>query len=72
MRTMTHAIRVIAIGGPDQLQWEEVAVAAPAPGEVRIVQAAVGLNYIDVNPMIKITNIVARLLVAALAAGGVH
>src|SRR3982751_430868 len=45
---MTHAIRVHQTGGPDVLQWEEVEVEEPGPGEVRLRQEAVGLNYIDV------------------------
>ena len=45
---MTHAIRVHAYGGPEVLQWEEVEIGPPGPGDVRIKQAAVGLNYIDV------------------------
>jgi NADPH2:quinone reductase len=45
---MTNAIRVHRPGGPEQLQWEEVQVGQPGPGEIRIAQAAAGLNYIDV------------------------
>jgi NADPH:quinone reductase len=45
---MTHAIRVHAYGGPEALQWDEVEAGEPGPGEVRIRQTAVGLNYIDV------------------------
>jgi NADPH2:quinone reductase len=45
---MTHAIRVHDYGGPEALQWEEVEVGDPGPGEVRIKQTAIGLNYIDV------------------------
>jgi NADPH2:quinone reductase len=45
---MTHAIRIHEPGGPENLRWEEVAVGAPGPGEVRLKQTAVGLNYIDV------------------------
>jgi NADPH2:quinone reductase len=44
---MAHAIRVHAYGGPEALRWEEVAVGDPGPGEVRLRQSAVGLNYID-------------------------
>jgi NADPH2:quinone reductase len=44
---MAHAIRVHAYGGPEALQWDEVAVGDPGPGEVRLCQSAVGLNYID-------------------------
>jgi NADPH2:quinone reductase len=44
---MAHAIRIHAHGGPEALQWDEVAVGDPGPGEVRLRQSAVGLNYID-------------------------
>ena len=45
---MTYAIRVHQYGGPEALKWEEVAVGDPGPGEIRIRQTAIGLNYIDV------------------------
>lgn len=45
---MVHAIRVHQAGGPEVLQWEEVEVGEPGPGQVRLRQTAVGLNYIDV------------------------
>jgi NADPH2:quinone reductase len=45
---MTHAIRIHQAGGPEVLKWEEVKVGEPGPGEVRIRQAAAGLNFIDV------------------------
>lgn len=45
---MVHAIRVHEAGGPEVLQWEEVEVGEPGPGQVRLRQHAVGLNYIDV------------------------
>ncbi len=45
---MTHAIRVHRYGGPEALNWEEVEVGEPGPGEVRLRQTAIGLNYIDV------------------------
>ena len=45
---MVNAIRVYEPGGPDVLRWEEVVVGSPGPGQVRIRQKAVGLNYIDV------------------------
>jgi len=45
---MVHAIRVHQAGGPEVLSWEEVAVGEPGPGQVRLRQHAVGLNYIDV------------------------
>lgn len=45
---MPHAIQVHRPGGPEELVWEEVAVGNPGPGQVRLRQTAVGLNYIDV------------------------
>ena len=45
---MTQAIRVHAYGGPEALKWEMIEVGTPGPGEVRVRQAAIGLNYIDV------------------------
>lgn len=44
---MTHAIRIHGTGGPEVLTWEAVEVGEPGPGEVRIRQTAIGLNYID-------------------------
>jgi NADPH:quinone reductase len=45
---MVHAIKVHQPGGPEVLQWEEVEVGEPGPGQVRLKQEAAGLNYIDV------------------------
>jgi len=45
---MSHAIRLHSFGGPEVLRLEDVRVAAPGKGEVRIRQSAVGLNFIDV------------------------
>ena len=44
---MPHAIRVHQTGGTEVLQWEEVEVGAPGPGEVRVRTTAIGLNFID-------------------------
>lgn len=44
---MAHAIRLHATGGPEVLTWEAVSVGDPGPGEVKLSQSAVGLNYID-------------------------
>jgi NADPH:quinone reductase-like Zn-dependent oxidoreductase/uncharacterized protein YndB with AHSA1/START domain len=43
-----QAVILKAFGGPEQLSYENVTVAAPAPNEVRIRQTAVGVNYIDI------------------------
>ena len=45
---MTKAIRVHQPGGPEQMRWEDVEVGEPGPGQVRLRQTAVGLNFIDV------------------------
>jgi NADPH:quinone reductase len=45
---MTRAIRIHEYGGPEVLKWEKVGVGAPGPGEVKLRQSAIGLNYIDV------------------------
>lgn len=44
---MPYAIRIHQTGGPEQLQWEEITVGNPGPGEVRVRNTAIGLNYID-------------------------
>ncbi len=44
---MAKAVRVHQPGGPEALVYEDVDVAAPGPGEVRIRQHASGLNFID-------------------------
>ncbi len=44
---MPHAIRIVENGGPEKMQWQEVQVGSPGPGEVRVRNTAVGLNFID-------------------------
>lgn len=45
---MTKVIRIHETGGPEVLSWDDVDIGDPGPGEARIRQTAVGLNYIDV------------------------
>ncbi|MEV4901829.1 quinone oxidoreductase [Citricoccus sp. NPDC055426] len=45
--TTQHAVRVDVSGGPEVLQWTEVEVPAPGPGEVLVKTAAAGLNFIE-------------------------
>lgn len=45
---MSKAIRIFENGGPEVMQWVDVEVGEPGPGEIRIRQEAVGLNYIDI------------------------
>jgi NADPH:quinone reductase len=44
---MVHAVRIHKPGGPEVMQWEDVDVPAPGPGQVRLKQHAIGVNYID-------------------------
>lgn len=44
---MTHAIVLHQFGGPDELRFESVDVAAPKAHEVALQQTAIGVNYID-------------------------
>lgn len=43
----TKAIRIHEYGGPEVLSFEEIELAEPASGEVRIRHTAIGLNFID-------------------------
>ena len=45
---MTKAVRIHEAGGPEVLKYEDVDIGGVGPGEVRLKQAAIGLNFIDV------------------------
>jgi NADPH2:quinone reductase len=45
---MSLAIRIHKTGGPEVMQADEVVVGSPGPGQVKLRQSAVGLNFIDV------------------------
>jgi NADPH2:quinone reductase len=45
---MVGMVRVHEVGGPEVLRFEQVEVGEPGPGQVRLRQTAVGLNFIDV------------------------
>ena len=45
---MTKAIRINKTGGPEVMEYLDVELATPGPGEALIHQMACGLNYIDV------------------------
>jgi NADPH:quinone reductase len=44
-----RAVCIYANGGPEVLRWENVALTAPGPTEVRIRHTAIGLNFSDIN-----------------------
>lgn len=43
-----RAIRIYEHGGPEVMRFETIEVPPPGPGEVRIIQRAIGLNFIDI------------------------
>jgi NADPH2:quinone reductase len=45
---MPKAIRIEKTGGPEVMQYVEVDVGPPGPGEAQVRHHAIGLNYIDV------------------------
>ncbi len=45
---MAHAIQVQKFGGPEVLVYNEVQVPAAGPGQIKLKQTAIGINYIDV------------------------
>lgn len=45
---MSKAIVMHAVGGPEVLAYEDCEPAEPGPGQARVCQEAIGLNYIDV------------------------
>jgi NADPH2:quinone reductase len=45
---MVKAIRIEQHGGPEVLQWQEVELGTPGPGEALVKHTAIGLNFIDI------------------------
>jgi NADPH2:quinone reductase len=45
---MSKAIRIFRTGGPEVMEYVDVEVGEPGPGEARVRHHACGLNYIDV------------------------
>ncbi|MCH8113128.1 MAG: quinone oxidoreductase [Proteobacteria bacterium] len=45
---MAKALLIHRTGGPEVLIWEDIAVGKPGPGEVRLQQTALGLNFLDI------------------------
>jgi NADPH2:quinone reductase len=44
---MIAAVRVHKVGGPEVLTYEDVPVAAPGPGQIKVRNHACGVNFID-------------------------
>ena len=45
---ITKAIRVQRVGGPEVMEYVDVELPPPGPGEARVKHEAIGLNFIDV------------------------
>ena len=43
-----RAIRIHQTGGPEVMQFEEVELAPPGPGQARVRHHAIGVNYLDI------------------------
>ena len=44
---MVAAVRVHKVGGPEVLTYEDITVPAAGPGQVRVKQHAMGVNFVD-------------------------
>jgi NADPH2:quinone reductase len=44
---MPQAIMLRETGGPEVLRLEDIAVGSPGPGQVRLRQTAIGVNFHD-------------------------
>jgi NADPH:quinone reductase len=44
-----HAIRIYTYGGPEVMQWEEVATPAPGTGQVLVRVEAASVNFLDMQ-----------------------
>lgn len=45
---MINAVLVHQTGGPEVMQYEQIDIGAPGPGEAKVRHEAIGLNFIDV------------------------
>ena len=46
---MTYAIRIHRFGGPEVMQYEQIDIGQPGPGEVRLRHTAAGVNFVDIG-----------------------
>jgi NADPH:quinone reductase len=45
---ITKAVRIHAYGGAEALQYQDVEIGHPGPGQVLLAQKAIGVNFIDI------------------------
>ena len=68
---MSQAVRIHEYGGPELLHYETVDVAAPGPGEVRLSQRAIGVNFIDIYQRTGLYTLPALPAVLGLEGAGI-
>jgi NADPH:quinone reductase len=68
---MSKAIRIHEYGGPEVLKWEDVEIGSPGPGQARLRQTAIGLNYIDTYHRSGLYPLPSLPAVIGMAAAGV-
>ncbi len=68
---MSQAVRIHKYGGPEVLLYETVDVAAPGPGEVRLSQKAIGVNFIDIYQRTGLYTLPALPAVLGLEGAGI-
>ena len=73
---MARVVRIHETGGPDVLQVEEAPIPGPGPGEVRLRQTAIGVNYIDtyhrsgLYPLPALPTVIGREAAGVVVAAG--
>jgi NADPH:quinone reductase len=68
---MSKASRIHEYGGPEVLKWGDVEVGSPGPGQARLRQTAIGLNYIDTYHRSGLYPLPSLPAVIGMAAAGV-
>ena len=69
--TNAHAIIMSRHGGPEVLHYQAIKVPKPGPGEVRIRQRYIGVNYIDVYSRTGYFNLITPPGIPGMEAAGV-
>ncbi len=69
---MVKAIRVRQNGGPEVMQWEDVALGKPGRGEALIRHTAIGVNYLDTYHRTGLYNLPLPIGLGSEAAGVVE
>ena len=68
---MAQVVRMHEIGAPDVLRVEQEKLGLPGPGQVRINQDAIGVNFVDTQHRAGLYNPVQLPLIPGIEASGV-